>query len=121
MATVSGSYREPYTLTIAGVLGAGNKFDDFLDAVEARAVVVNGGPSTLVRGTITAKLTANDGSAVANTWSVSTSIYAGPTTPVVNAKLQSLGLGTFLTELETRSDHTTVTNVDLTANISCST
>ena len=121
MGTESGNFRETHALTVAAVLGAAGTFEDFLDALEARAVVVNGGASTLITGSITAEVMANDGAAVNNTFRTSINMHAGPTTPVVNAKVQSAALGTLLTALETASDHTTVTNVSITANIACST
>ena len=116
MARESGSYREGYFATIAAADAA---LDTFVTAIDTRLDVI-GTQAVRSYGTITMNVTAENaaseeyvhkGSITFDTGTVAAGTALTNTTTIIT------GLNTFMTAVEGASDYTTVTKVDVTANI----
>ncbi len=104
MASVSGSYRVGNVLTIAAAIIL---IDAQLDVEEARLTVL-AGASTLITGSLTLAITAENAGVEVFTHRVSISLNC---LTVADAKTLTAALSTFGTVMETESDYTTVTVV----------
>jgi len=116
MARESGSYREGYFATIAA---ADTALDTFVTAIDTRLDAI-GTQAVSSSGTITMNVTAEDaggdeythkGSLTFDTGTVAIGVALTNTSTIITA------LNALMTAIEGASSYTTVTKVDVTANI----
>ena len=112
MPSVSGNYRATNVATIAAMI---TLIDAYLDIQEARMLVL-GGPTILISGSISMFVTADDGATEIN-HRISISINC-PT--LADLKTLTAALSAFATVVETESAFTNVVKVDVTVSTSFS-
>ena len=119
MARESGSYREGYFATIAA---ANTATDTFLTAMDARLQVI-GTAAVSAAGTITFSVTAENAASESYTFKHSVTFDTG-TVAIGTALTYAIAVVTALDAMavatEGASAYTTVTKVDVTANINMS-
>jgi hypothetical protein len=116
MSRESGNYREGYFATVAAADAA---LDTFVTAMDTRLNVI-GTQAVSSAGTITMNVVAENAASESYTFKHSVTFDTGTVaigTALTNTTTIITALATLATAVEGASDYTTVTTVDVTANV----